>query len=192
MGKRENNEAAEELRAELSTKQLAFVAAYLENGFNATQAALKAGYSARTADQQGSRLLKNVKVAAAIQEALRTRGITPERVRIALAEIAFDGDLAEFEKFISGEKKLTDLRNEGANTKLVKSVAISQNQAGTNYRIELHDRLAALKELAQVLGMVTERHEHSGAVRTGPDLSALSPETKARVLQELGGPESRS
>ena len=33
---------------------------------NASQAALRAGYSARTAPQQGSRLLKNVDVQAAI------------------------------------------------------------------------------------------------------------------------------
>jgi phage terminase small subunit len=35
---------------------------------NAKQAAIKAGYSEKTADQQGSRLLKNVKVMEAIKE----------------------------------------------------------------------------------------------------------------------------
>ena len=35
---------------------------------NAKQAAIKAGYSEKTADQQGSRLLKNVKVISAIKE----------------------------------------------------------------------------------------------------------------------------
>ena len=36
---------------------------------NATQAAIRCGYSARTAKQQGSRLLTNVDVSAAIAEA---------------------------------------------------------------------------------------------------------------------------
>ena len=35
---------------------------------NATQAAIRAGYSAHTAEQQGSRLCRNVQVAAAIQD----------------------------------------------------------------------------------------------------------------------------
>jgi phage terminase small subunit len=35
---------------------------------NATQCAIKAGYSAKTADQAGSRLLKDVKVLTAIEE----------------------------------------------------------------------------------------------------------------------------
>ncbi len=45
----------------LSDKQKAFIAYYLED-HNITQAAIKAGYSARTAGQAGSRLLKDVKI----------------------------------------------------------------------------------------------------------------------------------
>ncbi len=41
--------------------------------FNATQAAIRAGYSEKTAAQQGCRLLTNVKVAAAIVEARAKR-----------------------------------------------------------------------------------------------------------------------
>lgn len=52
----------------LTPKQQRFVDEYLVD-LNATQAAIRAGYSAKTADQQGSRLLANVKVAAAIREA---------------------------------------------------------------------------------------------------------------------------
>lgn len=58
---------------ELPLKQLTFIAEYLANGFNATAAAKTAGYSKRTAESQGSRLLKNVKVAAAIAEATSER-----------------------------------------------------------------------------------------------------------------------
>lgn len=45
-----------------------FVEAYIANGGNATEAAREAGYSAKTADQQGSRLLKDVKVSALIAD----------------------------------------------------------------------------------------------------------------------------
>jgi len=51
--------------AGLTPKQKRFVTEYLKDQ-NATQAAARAGYSKATANQQGSRLLANVGVAAAI------------------------------------------------------------------------------------------------------------------------------
>jgi phage terminase small subunit len=46
----------------LSRRRRKFVNEYTTNNFNATQAALKAGYSEATAYSQGQRLLKNVEV----------------------------------------------------------------------------------------------------------------------------------
>jgi len=54
----------------LTPKQEAFVREYLLDS-NATQAAIRAGYSAKTAQEQSSRLLSNVMVAQAISEARR-------------------------------------------------------------------------------------------------------------------------
>lgn len=48
----------------LTDKQQRFVAEYLVDR-NATQAAMRAGYSEKTAQQQGSRLLLNVMVETA-------------------------------------------------------------------------------------------------------------------------------
>lgn len=50
---------------ELNTQQRRFVAEYLKDG-NATKAAIRAGYSKKTAQEQSSRLLSNVMVAQAI------------------------------------------------------------------------------------------------------------------------------
>ncbi|MDQ2915259.1 MAG: terminase small subunit [Chloroflexota bacterium] len=51
---------------------------------NATQAALRAGYSAKTADVQGPRLLGNVRIDKAVAEALAKRSertdVTADRV----------------------------------------------------------------------------------------------------------------
>ncbi len=52
----------------MTPKQERFVQEYMID-LNATQAAIRAGYSAHTADVQGPRLLGNVGVAAAIQAA---------------------------------------------------------------------------------------------------------------------------
>lgn len=51
----------------LTAKQRAFADEYLTDA-NATQAAIRAGYSQRTAYSQGQRLLKNVEVKARIEE----------------------------------------------------------------------------------------------------------------------------
>jgi len=56
----------------LTPKQARFVQEYLLD-LNATQAAVRAGYSAKTAEQQGPRLLGNVGVAAAIAKAQDAR-----------------------------------------------------------------------------------------------------------------------
>lgn len=56
----------------LTPKQARFVDEYLID-LNATQAAIRAGYSAKTAYSQGERLLKNVEVAAAIAAAKKAR-----------------------------------------------------------------------------------------------------------------------
>ena len=72
-----------------------FVEAYIANGGNATDAAIKAGYSAKTAYSQGQRLLKVVEVESAIQ---RRRGslvkkyeLTSELVtKTIVQELTFD------------------------------------------------------------------------------------------------------
>lgn len=76
----------------LTPKQARFVEEYLVD-LNATQAAIRAGYSARTAEQQGSRLLRNVQVAASVAAGQQDRSgrteITADRVLQELAKIGF-------------------------------------------------------------------------------------------------------
>lgn len=76
----------------LIVKQRMFVEEYLID-LNATQAAIRAGYSAKTADQQGSRMLANVKVQQAIAERMAERskrtGVNQDRVVLELSKIAF-------------------------------------------------------------------------------------------------------
>ncbi len=76
----------------LTPKQQRFVDEYLVD-LNATQAAIRAGYSARTAEQAGSRLLRNVQVVARIQQKngkrLQKVELTADRVLQEIARIAF-------------------------------------------------------------------------------------------------------
>lgn len=61
----------------LTAKQERFAQEYLID-LNATQAAIRAGYSKKTANEQGSRLLTNVKVATAIAEGKEKRSVRKE------------------------------------------------------------------------------------------------------------------
>lgn len=72
----------------LTLKQEAFIAAYLGAAKgNATEAARIAGY--RQPQSQGSRLLKNVEIAARVSGYVAERYATADRVLEKLSEIAF-------------------------------------------------------------------------------------------------------
>lgn len=78
----------------MNHKRKTFIAEYLISG-NATEAAKRAGYSARTAYSTGQRLLKNVEVMQEIQqkqnEALNKAEITVSEVVTLIKEIAVSG-----------------------------------------------------------------------------------------------------
>jgi hypothetical protein len=80
-------EAPAVMSGELTDKQLSYVEYYV-GSHNATQAAIKAGYSRDTAYSSGQRLLKNVEVAAAIAEReadiANQLGLTKQRILEAL------------------------------------------------------------------------------------------------------------
>jgi len=60
---------------ELTTRQQAFIDNLLTNGGTATQCAIKAGYSTKSAKTEASRLLKHDKVLKALQnQAIKTLG----------------------------------------------------------------------------------------------------------------------
>jgi phage terminase small subunit len=78
------------MNKQLTDKQQQFVQEYLLD-YNATQAAIRAGYSEKTAKQQGSRLLTYVDVAAAVaelkKERLESMGVTQEGVLYDFAHL---------------------------------------------------------------------------------------------------------
>jgi phage terminase small subunit len=74
-------------------RRQAFVNAYLTNGRNGTQAAITAGFSAKTAHVTASQLLKDPKIAAQVQERVEqlqeVTGLSVERTLLELARIAY-------------------------------------------------------------------------------------------------------
>jgi phage terminase small subunit len=172
----------------LTPKQHRFVKEYLVD-LNATQAAIRAGFSAKTAEQAGSRLLRNVKVKAALEQeqaslAERTE-ITQERVLQELAKIGF-ADVRRM--FTPGGNLLppTDLNDDMAAAVQSVEVVVRRAPGGEQgevehvHKIKLNDKLGALTQIGRHLGMFTDRHEHSGPagapITTKPDLSGLTDE----------------
>ena len=154
----------------LNDRQRRFVAEYLAD-LNATQAAIRAGYSAATASEQASRLLANVKVAAAIAEAQAARSwrteVTADRVVLELARVAF-GDPRRVMSWGPGGVKLrpsAELSDEEA--AIVAEASQTVTEAGGTVRLKAVDKLGALKLLGQHLGMFGERAD-PGAVAGVP------------------------
>ncbi len=93
----------------LTNKQERFCDEYLVD-LNATQAAIRAGYSKKTANQQGPRLLVNVGIQERIQELMDKRSertqITQETVLKNLEELR---DLAKKDKQFSPSVRAVEL-----------------------------------------------------------------------------------
>lgn len=123
--------------AALKGKQARFVEEYLKD-LNATQAAIRAEYSEKTARQQGQRLLTNVDIQKAIEEAVKARSertkIDSDYVLQRLAQIdqmdvidilADDGSLKPvrewptiWRQFIGGMDVLTSITRIGDDTEV--------------------------------------------------------------------------
>ncbi|MBD3756380.1 MAG: terminase small subunit [Gammaproteobacteria bacterium] len=82
----------------MTPKQQRFVDEYLID-LNATQAAIRAGYSERTAEVQGSRLLSNVKVKDAVRKA---KSVRAEEAKIDAQWVLKQA--VEMHKMATGEK----------------------------------------------------------------------------------------
>lgn len=98
------------LALKLTAKQAVFVAEYLVD-LNATQAAIRAKYSRKTAEQQGSRLLRNVQVKAAVEVALAERkarlGVKADDVLGDVARLAAKAEVdGEYSAALRGRELL--------------------------------------------------------------------------------------
>ena len=140
--------------ARLTPRQEAFAQQYLLD-LNAKQAAIRAGYSPRTAEQQGSRLLGYAKVAAAIEVGKRERSerleINSDWVLVRLAEVA-ERCLQHVTPALGRDGR--QLRDDGG------APLYRFDAAGANRALELigrHVRVQAFEEHITVEHDLTER-----------------------------------
>lgn len=163
----------------LNPKQEQFVAEFLIDG-NATQAAIRAGYSKDTAYSQGHRLLKHAEVRAAIDEgrqaALQAAGAEAIAVIRELVSIA-NSDVSEL---LDGSGRLRKLSDLPPNVRrAIASFEVEQEAVGaarvtddgmeldpqtvTTTRVKFWDKTKALELLGKHLKMFTDKAELAGA-----------------------------
>lgn len=134
--------------SELTPKQRRFVKEYLVEK-NATKAAIRAGYSKKTAYSQGGRLLKKVEIqqmiSACLQKTEQKLEITAERIMAELASIGF-AKMADFAEF--GPKGVILKASKKVDTRAISEVMQTDTQFGTKIKLKLWDKVSALKELA--------------------------------------------
>ena len=171
----------------LTPKQAAFVAEYLVD-LNATQAAIRAGYSAKTAGSVGAENLSKPEIAAAIAEAQRKRAerteITQDRVLQEYAKLAF----LDPRRFYDSSGNLIDIPSLPADVAAaISGMDIAVEKAGADdsgapvfaqvRKIKLADKKGALDSVARHLGMFNDKIgvALNGSVSVTHDLSpALS------------------
>lgn len=135
-----------------------FVEAYITNGGNATQAAITAGYSDKTAGSQGQRLLKDVEIASRIAERAKAVAnkyeLTTElAARSIVQELTFDPA-----KLYRDDGSLKDIHELDEDTRMALS-AVEFEQVGgkddpvTVRKVKWANRAQAREQLMKHLGM---------------------------------------
>jgi len=153
---------------QLSERQARFAREYVKD-FNASQAAIRSGYSAKTARGIGSRLLTYENVQTAIQslaaKAAVKQGITIDRVNQELARLAFSDPRKLFHE--GGRAKLPNEWDDDTAAAVsgieTDEVFLKKGEAEdgspeflekvTTRKIKQWDKVRALAQCVQILGM---------------------------------------
>lgn len=149
----------------LTPKQQRFVEEYLVD-LNATQAAIRAGYSQKTAGQIGERLLKKVEIQQALTERMKAREqrteVTQDKIVKELAKIAFGDPRNVMSWGPNGVnlKDSADLTDDQA--AFVSEVSETTTEHGGSLKLKTNDKLKALDLLAKHLGMFKDKVEVTG------------------------------
>lgn len=146
--------------AKLTEKQQRFVDEYLID-LNATQAAIRAGYSVKYADREGHKLVENSRVLEAIEKALAERsrrtGINQDRVIQELAKIAF----VNIKNVVNNDCEILSDADEADLAAIesvkVKTIPTKSGEVGIEREVKLYSKLKALEMLGKHLGMWNDK-----------------------------------
>jgi phage terminase small subunit len=157
----------------LTPKQVRFVQEYLID-LNAAQAAIRAGYSAKTARVIGHEILTKPEIAAAIEKAKAERAqrtrLTGDMVVDELRKIGF-ANMADYMKSTPQGDPYLDFSSLTRDQKAALSEVTVEDyvegrgedaRAVKRVKFKLHDKRAALVDLGRHLGMFATKHHGDG------------------------------
>ncbi len=144
----------------LTEKQRRFVDEYLID-LNATQAAIRAGYSVKTAKDIGCQNLAKLNIQQAVSEQMAERskrtGVNQDRIVLELAKIAF----VNAADVIDSDDATIKARATADDTAAIQSVKVkvipTKEGEGVEREIRLNDKLKALELLGKHLGMWNDK-----------------------------------
>lgn len=178
-------------KAEAAERRMKFIEALIANGGNATQAAVQAGFSAKTADQQGSRLLKDVKVQAELEarrQKLRERfQLTTENVLQEVARISFFDPRSLLDSK-GNLRNINDLDEDTA--RAIASVEVteefsgrgeSRQSIGFTKKVRVFDKNAALDKAMKHLGLLKSTVELTGPNGGPVQMQQVPPPDYAKI-----------
>lgn len=151
----------------LTAKQQRFVDEYLID-LNATQAAIRAGYSVNTAQEQGSQNLSKLMVQQAIAEKMAERskrtGVNQDRVVLELAKIAF----VKLTDIVTSEGKIKETATDD-DLSCIESVKYKRSDSDTGSSVEREVKIASKLKALELLG------KHLGMWNDKVDLNITQP-----------------
>ena len=154
--------------SELTPKQQRFVEEYLVD-LNATRAAIRAGYSPKTARQQGYENLTKPYIEAAIQRALEERSertrVRADRVVTELARLGLydPRDVIDWGPEGVRVKDSSGLSDDDA--RAVAQIRVVSTRHGRAVAVKFADKLRALELVGKHVGLFSGQVEVSGQVR---------------------------
>lgn len=167
----------------LNPKQKRFCDEYLID-LNATQAAIRAGYSEKTAKQIGQENLTKLDVQEYLHQRIKDREIrteiTQDMVLKELAHIAFD-DIKNYLRFYTDADG--NVRTEIKDSESIDTRAISEVSQGKDgqFRFKVYCKDNALVQLGKHLGMFVDRVESTNTNL----IVQLTPEERQKRIEEL-------
>lgn len=140
----------------LTPKQERFCTEYLVD-LNATQAAIRSGYSQKTAGKIGFENIHKPEIQTRLSvlraELAETTGITPARVLKELSRIAFSDPRRVMSWGPGGVALIPSGELSDDDAAMVSEVSESTTKDGGSLRVKLHDKLSAIEKIMRHLGM---------------------------------------